>query len=65
MTPDQIGQMQMTQAAVNDKSLMQRLSAMFLPQGVEKTLWAQAQVVVASSAEAEAVVSVTHLRWAA
>ena len=38
MTPDQIGAMQMTQAAVNDKSLMQRLSAMFLPQGVEDAL---------------------------
>jgi len=38
MTPDQIGAMQMTQAAVNDKSLMQRLSAMFLPQSVEDAL---------------------------
>ena len=38
MTPDQIGAMQMTQAAVNDKTLMQRLSAKFLPQGVENVL---------------------------
>ena len=38
MTPDQIGAMQMTQAAVNDKTLMQKLSAMFLPQGVEDAL---------------------------
>ena len=38
MTPDQIGQMQMTQAAVNDKTLMQTLSAKFLPQGVENML---------------------------
>jgi hypothetical protein len=38
MTPDQIGQMQMTQAAANDKTLMQRLSAKFLPQGVENML---------------------------
>jgi hypothetical protein len=38
MTPDQIGNIQMTQAAVNDKTLMQRLSAKFLPQGVENVL---------------------------
>ena len=38
MTPDQIGAMQMTQAAVNDKTLMQTLSAKFLPQGVENML---------------------------
>ena len=38
MTPDQIANMQMTQAAVNDKTLMQKLSAMFLPQGVEDAL---------------------------
>ena len=38
MNADQIGAMQMTQAAVNDKTLMQRLSAMFLPQSVEDAL---------------------------
>jgi hypothetical protein len=38
MTPDQIENMQMTQAAVNDKTLMQRLSAKFLPQSVENVL---------------------------
>ena len=38
MTPDQIANIQMTQAAVNDKTLMQRLSAKFLPQGVENVL---------------------------
>tara|TARA_R100000329_G_scaffold12752_1_gene13802 strand:+ start:1370 stop:3127 length:1758 start_codon:yes stop_codon:yes gene_type:complete len=38
MTPDQIANMQMTQAAVQDKTLMQRLSAMFLPQSVEDAL---------------------------
>jgi len=38
MNADQIGAMQMTQAAVNDKTLMQRLSAMFLPQSVENAL---------------------------
>tara|TARA_R100001082_G_scaffold24793_1_gene12198 strand:- start:8216 stop:9901 length:1686 start_codon:yes stop_codon:yes gene_type:complete len=38
MTPDQIANMQMTQAAVQDKTLMQRLSAIFLPQGVEDAL---------------------------
>ena len=38
MSLDQIENMQLTQTAVNDKSLMQRLSAMFLPQGVEDAL---------------------------
>jgi len=38
MTPDDIANMQMTQAAVQDKTLMQRLSAMFLPQSVEDAL---------------------------
>ena len=38
MDANQIGNMQMTQAAVNDKTLMQRLSAKFLPQGVENVL---------------------------
>jgi len=38
LTPDQIANMQMTQAAVQDKTLMQRLSAMFLPDSVEKAL---------------------------
>ncbi len=38
MNVDQISQMQMTQAAVNDKTLMQTLSAKFLPQGVENML---------------------------
>jgi hypothetical protein len=38
LTPDQIANMQMTQAAVQDKTLMQRLSAMFLPQSVEDAL---------------------------
>ena len=38
MTPDQIGQMQMTQAAVQDKNLIQTLSAKFLPQSVENML---------------------------
>ena len=38
MNVDQISQMQMTQAGANDKTLMQKLSAMFLPQGVENAL---------------------------
>ena len=38
MNVDQISQMQMTQAGANDKTLMQKLSAMFLPQGVEDAL---------------------------
>lgn len=38
LTPDQIANMQMTQAAVQDKTLMQKLSAMFLPQSVEDAL---------------------------
>ena len=38
MTPDQIANMQMTQAAVQDKNLIQTLSAKFLPQSVENML---------------------------
>lgn len=38
MTPDQIANMQMTQAAVQDKNLIQTLSAKFLPQSVEDAL---------------------------
>ena len=38
MTPDQIANMQLTPAAAQDKTFMQQLSAMFLPQSVEDAL---------------------------
>ena len=38
MTPDQIANMQLTPAAAQDKTLIQKLSAMFLPQSVEDAL---------------------------